>query len=180
MNTADRIQLLRRQKGLSQEQLADEIGVSRQLVSKWENEQALPDMERIIILSEYFNTTTDYILKGIEPLKEETSSHEKLTEDQIRSILLDVFLWILIAIAAILIIWLSSMLQYFQGANTIQADGSEKYLSGYDIFLSLQPLGTIWISSWIALITAGGLEIYRVLKRRKKQNHQKEIINKTN
>lgn len=70
MNIADRIQHLRKSKGLSQEELADKIGVSRQAVSKWESEQSTPDIEKIILLSDYFETTTDYLLKGIEPANE--------------------------------------------------------------------------------------------------------------
>ena len=45
MNMADRIQYLRKTKGLSQEELADKVGVSRQAVSKWESEQSTPDIE---------------------------------------------------------------------------------------------------------------------------------------
>lgn len=67
MTIADRIQSLRKTKGISQEQLADKIGVSRQAISKWESEQSSPDLEKIILLSDYFEVTTDYILKGIEP-----------------------------------------------------------------------------------------------------------------
>ena len=48
MNIADRIQCLRKNKGLSQEELADKVGVSRQAVSKWESEQSTPDIEKII------------------------------------------------------------------------------------------------------------------------------------
>lgn len=70
MNIADRIQSLRKSKGISQEELADKIGVSRQAVSKWESEQSLPDMEKVILLSDYFEVTTDYLLKGIEPTPE--------------------------------------------------------------------------------------------------------------
>ncbi len=70
MNIADRIQHLRKSKGISQEQLADKIGVSRQAVSKWESEQSIPDIEKIILLSDYFETTTDFLLKGIEPVQE--------------------------------------------------------------------------------------------------------------
>jgi transcriptional regulator with XRE-family HTH domain len=70
MGIADRIQGLRKAKGISQEQLADETGVSRQAVSKWESGQSTPDLEKIIQLSEYFGVATDYILKGIEPQKE--------------------------------------------------------------------------------------------------------------
>lgn len=68
MNISDRIQYLRKAKGISQEEFADKIGVSRQAVSKWENEQSTPDIEKIIIMSEFFEVTTDYILKGIEPV----------------------------------------------------------------------------------------------------------------
>lgn len=67
MNVADRIQSLRKLKGMSQEELADKIGVSRQAVSKWESEQSLPDIDKIILLSECLEVTTDYLLKGIEP-----------------------------------------------------------------------------------------------------------------
>lgn len=66
MNVADRIQHLRKAKGISQEELADKIGVSRQAVSKWESEQSTPDIEKIIIMSDYFEVSTDYLLKGIE------------------------------------------------------------------------------------------------------------------
>lgn len=68
MTIADRIQNLRKTKGISQEELADKIGVSRQAVSKWESEQSTPDVEKIILLSEYFEVTTDYLLKGAEPI----------------------------------------------------------------------------------------------------------------
>lgn len=66
MNIADRIQHLRKVRGISQEELADKIGVSRQAVSKWESEQSIPDLDKVIIMSEYFDVTTDYLLKGIE------------------------------------------------------------------------------------------------------------------
>lgn len=70
MKISDRILELRRQKGISQEELADKLGVSRQAVSKWESEQSVPEMEKIIAMSEFFDVTTDYLLKGIEPIKE--------------------------------------------------------------------------------------------------------------
>jgi len=70
MNIADRVQHLRKIAGLSQEELADKIGVSRQSVSKWESEQSIPDLDKIIILSDIFDVTTDYLLKGIETRKQ--------------------------------------------------------------------------------------------------------------
>ena len=67
MNLADRIQRLRKSRGISQEELADRIGVSRQAVSKWESGQTSPDLEKIVLLSDYFEVTTDYLLKGVSP-----------------------------------------------------------------------------------------------------------------
>ena len=69
MSIADRIHSLRKMKGISQEELADRIGVSRQAISKWESEQSLPELDKIIVMSDYFEVTTDYILKGIEPIE---------------------------------------------------------------------------------------------------------------
>lgn len=63
-NLADRIQQLRREHGLSQEQLAEKLNVSRQAVSKWESAQAQPELDKILALSELFCVTTDYLLKG--------------------------------------------------------------------------------------------------------------------
>ncbi|MEL7609949.1 MAG: helix-turn-helix transcriptional regulator [Bacillota bacterium] len=79
MNIADRIQNLRKTKGISQEELADKVGVSRQAVSKWESEQSFPDLEKIIMMSEYFNVTTDYILRGIEPIEDCKGKSHTLT-----------------------------------------------------------------------------------------------------
>lgn len=59
---------------MSQIELADAIGVSRQAVSKWESEQAIPDLDKIVAMSEIFGTTTDYILKGIEPIDGEVNA----------------------------------------------------------------------------------------------------------
>ena len=73
MNISDRIQALRRSRGITQEQLADAVGVSRQAVSKWEAEQASPDLERIVAMAEFFEVTTDYLLRGIAPAKEQRS-----------------------------------------------------------------------------------------------------------
>ena len=86
MNTADRIQQLRKAKGISQEELADRIGVSRQAVSKWESEQSMPDVEKVLLLSDYFEVTTDYLLKGIEPALRETSPAKEKPDARIFSI----------------------------------------------------------------------------------------------
>ena len=63
MALSHRIAQLRRQRGWSQEELAEHMGVSRQAVSKWESGQALPDLSRVVEMSEVFSVTTDYLLK---------------------------------------------------------------------------------------------------------------------
>ena len=63
MILADKIIELRKKNGWSQEELADKLGVSRQAVSKWESAQAVPDMNRVIKLSEIFGVSTDLLLK---------------------------------------------------------------------------------------------------------------------
>ena len=78
MTIADRIQSLRKAKGMSQEELADAIGVSRQAVSKWESEQTTPDLDKIVVMSDVFEVTTDYLLKGIEPVK--TDDHKTMAD----------------------------------------------------------------------------------------------------
>lgn len=79
MNMAQRIQTLRKTRNISQEELADKLGVSRQAVSKWESEQSTPDLDHVILMSDYFETTTDYLLKGADPIKSSEQSGEALT-----------------------------------------------------------------------------------------------------
>lgn len=64
MNISNKIIALRKQKGWSQEDLAEKLDVSRQSVSKWESGSSVPDITRILQMSEIFGVTTDYLLKG--------------------------------------------------------------------------------------------------------------------
>lgn len=75
MTIGTKIQKLRKQHGLSQEQLAETLGVSRQAVSKWEAEQSVPDIDKIVLICDYFGVTTDYILRNEEVPKTE-QEHE--------------------------------------------------------------------------------------------------------
>lgn len=63
MILADKLILLRKKAAWSQEELAEQMNVSRQSVSKWEGAQSVPDLEKIIRLSELFGVSTDYLLK---------------------------------------------------------------------------------------------------------------------
>ena len=63
MILADKIAELRKKNGWSQEELADKLEVSRQSISKWESAQSIPDMNRILKMSEVFGVSTDLLLK---------------------------------------------------------------------------------------------------------------------
>ncbi|WP_195922142.1 helix-turn-helix domain-containing protein [Lactobacillus crispatus] len=75
MRLGQKIAALRKKNNFSQETLAEKMNISRQAVSKWESEQSIPDIEKIVALSELFGVTTDYLLKSGEP------SFELKTED---------------------------------------------------------------------------------------------------
>ncbi len=78
---ADKVLDLRKKNGWSQEELAEKLNVSRQSVSKWESAQSIPDISKIIQLSEIFGVSTDYLIKDdLEP--ETTTASPILTTEK--------------------------------------------------------------------------------------------------
>ena len=81
---ADRLVKLRKQKGLSQEELADKLGLSRQAVSKWERAEASPDTDNLICLAKLYGVSLDELLNTDEDIdtivKEQVKSEESETE----------------------------------------------------------------------------------------------------
>lgn len=78
MILADKIILLRKKAGWSQEELAEQLSVSRQSVSKWEGAQSIPDMEKIVQMSRLFGVSTDYLLK--DEIEESTPTTDAAPE----------------------------------------------------------------------------------------------------
>lgn len=78
-NFKENLRKIRKENNLSQEQLADELGVSRQAISKWESGAAYPEMDKIIALCDKFNLNIDDLLhKDIKEVKGEEESKKKL------------------------------------------------------------------------------------------------------
>lgn len=75
MILADKIAELRKKNGWSQEELAGQLGVSRQSVSKWESASSIPDLDKILKMSEIFGVSTDYLLKDSDEPEEEILTH---------------------------------------------------------------------------------------------------------
>ncbi|HFH9946717.1 TPA: helix-turn-helix domain-containing protein [Streptococcus suis] len=67
---AQQIKKLRTGQNLSQDDLAEKLYISRQAVSKWENGEATPDIDKLVQLSEIFGVSLDYLVLGKEPEKE--------------------------------------------------------------------------------------------------------------
>ena len=158
MNLSDRIQYLRKARGISQEGLADQLGVSRQAVSKWESEQSMPDLDKIISMSDYFEVTTDYLLKGVEPVvqKEEEQSikHRRIASNIcyqlslgfiglgiILSIILADFLKISILLTPVLIVQGVGLLVWGTGRNLSEIRPSFQVKLALILFLLFVPLG---------------------------------------
>ena len=85
MILADKIVQLRKKNDWSQEELAAQLNVSRQAVSKWEGAQSVPDLDRILQMSALFGVTTDYLLK--DELEAEESSCGEVSD--VRRVSLD-------------------------------------------------------------------------------------------
>ena len=76
MNLSEKILYCRKKAGLSQEALAEKLGVSRQAVSKWETGDAVPELSKLVLLAKAFDVTTDWLLSESEPEPEESPEPE--------------------------------------------------------------------------------------------------------
>ena len=70
MGLGSRIQKLRIDNGLTQEQLAEKLSISRQSISKWEMDQSLPEIDKVILMSKLFSVDTDAILLDDKEIKD--------------------------------------------------------------------------------------------------------------
>ena len=77
MSIGEKIYKLRTEKNITQEDVAFELGVSRQSVSKWETDQATPDLDKIKMLCEYFNVSIGYLVNDDNGIKEEVVKSDK-------------------------------------------------------------------------------------------------------
>ena len=127
MILADKIISLRKKSGWSQEELAQQLNVSRQSVSKWEGAQSVPDMDKIVQMSRIFGVTTDFLLKdeleesvpvfsaGTDdtPLRrvsmEEASSYLELRRADSSKLALAVFLCVISPVVLILLAGMSEV-----------------------------------------------------------------------
>ena len=153
MDMADRIQQVRKTGGLSQEEFADRLGVSRQAVSKWESGQSVPDAEKIVRMSEVFGVTTDYLLKGVRPA-EDTAEPGRRTVSRILYIAAAAF--VVIGLLCAFGGWYAEQsMEDVWGGMVIQAVGAAAWCIGRTLSAARAPL---WIN-WLCLAGAAFMPI---------------------
>ncbi len=148
MTLGEKLQALRKENNMSQEQLASQINVSRQAISKWELNESLPDITNIVQLSNIFKVTTDYLLKE-EQLSDDTTNIEvknnsNLLTGQILLIASTAFL--IIGILAAFAGWYENQdADSIIGGMIIQVVG----MVGYYIGKVLLKSGVSWLTQFI-------------------------------
>ena len=103
MTTAEKLVRLRNEKGLSQLQLAEEINVSRQAISRWEVGLAVPSREKLRALSELYNVSVDYLLsdkadENMKKVSEPENEAKEKTSNHLRAGLIVVILLIVVSV----------------------------------------------------------------------------------
>ena len=128
---SEKLYKLRKNSGLSQEQLAEQLNVSRQAISKWEQGTAVPESEKLITISNYFGVTVDYLLK--EDTADTTNTTAKVMEEKPQ-----MMAGIVICIAGIVSMVIWGLLSIFRPETSNQlSDSSMITIDGNGIFLML-------------------------------------------
>ena len=128
---SEKLYKLRKNSGLSQEQLAEQLNVSRQAISKWEQGTAVPESEKLISISNYFGVTVDYLLK--EDTADTTNTTAEVMEEKTK-----MMAGIVICIAGVVSMVISGLLSIFRPEASNQlSDSSMITIDGNGIFLIL-------------------------------------------
>ena len=127
---SEKIYALRRKNGLSQEQLAEKIGVSRQSISKWEGGLSTPELDKLKALSEFFQVSIDELTKEQEPntvtseAKQEASVAPAKTPESNIGIGLCILGAIGLILSGILMIVQPSAMEQVNASSTITLNGT--------------------------------------------------------
>lgn len=128
---SDKLYKLRKNSSLSQEQLAEQLNVSRQAISKWESGTAVPESEKLVAISNYFGVSVDYLLKDEEEGKTKATDSE--IEEKTKMVA-----GIIICIAGIVSMVIWGLLSIFSPEASDQiSDSSMITIDGNGIFLIL-------------------------------------------
>ena len=79
----EKLSKLRKENGISQEELAEKLNISRQAISKWENNESLPDTENLIAIAKLFNVSIDFLVGNKMVDSEQKNSTEKKSTEKV-------------------------------------------------------------------------------------------------
>lgn len=172
MTFGEKLQKLRKAKGWTQEELAHQISVSRQALSKWEQGAVVPDTENILQISRLFGVSTDYLLhddyESDADIPAVHTTDEKLTgafQHKARMLIsAGVSLFGLVGFAVLYIVAM------YSSVYLASPEGTEHVVSGFFPFLQAWRLE--WLAGLLALAFLGGIVTAAVsafLRRRRKQ-----------
>lgn len=176
-SVGDKIYRLRKQNGLSQEELADKIEVSRQSVSKWETNTMTPGTEQIVALAKLFKVSIDYLILNEEDRKEVAASQDLMPaktkkHHRIRIAVVGLIIAVFVTVLSIVIAAIS-LISGSPNKGDVTASVNHLHFTSEIII-------TIGVIVALLCVIALCVIIYKYVKHKKeglKENEQKEIQN---
>ena len=159
MTMGEKILALRKARGWSQEELAEQIGVTRQAVSRWESDSAKPDADKIIAVCDLFGVSADYLLRDnyAETVSRNTSEQRATHEltKKVQAMTLHQWYACGASVAGGLVLLVLKLVYIMKDSNYVYVDIFGIGHSGYKAFLKTEELMLVW---WLALgALLGGL-----------------------
>lgn len=158
MTLGEKIQQLRKASGVSQEQLAEQLDVSRQSISKWELNDSVPDISKIVMLSELFAISTDELLKDsctTQSAEFDNNKRNTLTLEEITRLNLAhkqiIMGFRTVVIGFIMLVLEFMFLPIFGTMQKAHVNGQEFY-SDFMKYAGMQPMPTIFMLTTILII----------------------------
>ena len=149
MNIGEKLHKARTESKLTQEQVAQALGVSRQSISNWENERTYPDIISVVKLSDLYNVSLDYLLKEKEEVK--MTSYIDYLEESTNVVKSKQKLSKIILASAYLLIWAFSIIVFW-----FYTDGSDAMGFGLIHLWIIQPISVFVVSLIIGINNFGG------------------------
>lgn len=174
MTLGEKIQQLRKASGLSQDQLAEQLDVSRQSISKWELNDAMPDAKRLVRLSELFNVSIDELLKDNQESNKVSDYESKNTTTLIDIAKLNLahkqitMGFITVIIGLIMFVLEYMFLPVFGSMQKAQV-GGQGFHSDFIKYASVQPMPMIFTITTIVVIVGIALVVKGYVDTRNKK-----------
>lgn len=158
MTIGEKILSMRKARGWSQEELAEQIGVTRQAVSRWESDSAKPDADKIISVCDLFGVSADYLLRDLSQasvneseLNSQKKKQNKITGSQIGGIVLSSL--------SIVLLFVFVLVGATQGGTheIIYGDGTFRKYEGFMAFVSVNHLQ--WLLYLLAAVGMVGIAL---------------------